>query len=482
MSTRKSLAFSFLDRYASLFIGIVSSMIIARLLSPGDIGVFSVTMVLLAFVATVRDLGAGQYLVQEKELTTDRIRAVWAVQLGLGLLLACVVLVASEPVSRFYSEPRMKAIMLVVALTYAINPFGSLTFAWQMRAMRFDIIAVIRFSATLAGAVISALLAWRGYGPISLALGSLASTVVNALMATFFRPPDFPWLPGVREIKRVLSFGSRLTATSILNTGADGAPELLLGKLQNMTATGLYSRAHGLVSMVGRLLIDTTYSVAMSWFAKHSREKGNFAEPFLRAISYVSALGWSLCLAIVLLAHPIVRLLYGAQWDQSVDVARLLAVGMLCNLLTAICLAALVAAGAVTKIFHTTLVSTVVAVALAFFGAYAGLFALGFAMLSVAFINGAIWMIVAQRVVQFSWRNLWGVFSKSALVAITSAIVPFGVFAYFGPRPEGFILPLALGGSGGLAGFIFAVLVFNHPLGEELRPTFLKVNQWLTNG
>lgn len=62
-------------------------MIIARLLTPGEIGVFSVTMVLLAFVGTVRDLGAGEYLVQEKELTTQRIKAVWAVQLGLGLVL-----------------------------------------------------------------------------------------------------------------------------------------------------------------------------------------------------------------------------------------------------------------------------------------------------------------------------------------------------------------------------------------------------------
>ncbi|TAM43293.1 MAG: hypothetical protein EPN61_08505 [Burkholderiaceae bacterium] len=82
MSTRKSLVFSFLDRYASLAISIVSSMVIARLLTPTEIGVFSVTMVRLMFVSTVRDLGAGQYLIQEKELTTERIRAVWAVQLG----------------------------------------------------------------------------------------------------------------------------------------------------------------------------------------------------------------------------------------------------------------------------------------------------------------------------------------------------------------------------------------------------------------
>ena len=72
-------------------------------------------MVLLMFVATVRDMGAGQYLVQERELTIERIRAVWAVKLGLGLALAGVVLLASYPVALFYKEPRMRDIMLVVS-------------------------------------------------------------------------------------------------------------------------------------------------------------------------------------------------------------------------------------------------------------------------------------------------------------------------------------------------------------------------------
>src|SRR6185503_18827477 len=103
MSTRKSLFFSFLDRYASLLITVASPMVIARLLTPTEIGVFSVTMVLLMFVATVRDMGAGQYLIQEKNLTTERIRAVWAVQLGLGLGLACLVLLASNLVAVFYN-------------------------------------------------------------------------------------------------------------------------------------------------------------------------------------------------------------------------------------------------------------------------------------------------------------------------------------------------------------------------------------------
>src|SRR5262245_46862170 len=98
MSVRKALTFAFLDRYASLIVGLGASMVLARLLTPAEVAVFSIVAVLLGFLAAVRDLGAGQYLVREKELDAERVRAVWTVQLGLGVLLGCVVAAASPVV------------------------------------------------------------------------------------------------------------------------------------------------------------------------------------------------------------------------------------------------------------------------------------------------------------------------------------------------------------------------------------------------
>lgn len=63
----------------------LASTVIAWLLTPAEIGVFAVTMVPLMFATTVRDRCAGYYLVQVKEITSDRILAVWVVQLGLSL-------------------------------------------------------------------------------------------------------------------------------------------------------------------------------------------------------------------------------------------------------------------------------------------------------------------------------------------------------------------------------------------------------------
>lgn len=472
MSTRRSLFFSFLDRYASLLISVASSMVIARLLTPAEIGVFSITMVLLMYVSTVRDMGAGQYLLQEKELTTARIRAVWAVQLGLGLGLACLVLLASYPLAAFYSEPRMRDILLVVALNYAINPFGSLTYAWLMREMRFESVALMRFSAGLGGAFISILMAWNGAGPISLAYGSLASTVVNALLAVYYRPKSFPWLPGLAEIRRVLAFGSQLTASSLVTTVSASAPELLLGKLQDLTAVGLFSRANGLVQMFHRLFVDAVGAVCLPWFAKQSREQGGFVEPFLKATSYVTAFGWSFCLAIVCLAHPVVRVLYGNQWDQSVDLARLLAIAMAFSVPAALCQTALLATGAVTSIARVTVLSALQSVLFVAIGASQGLLMLGVATIASAAVASAIALQVTCKHIGLPLTELFRALWQSAVVSLTASIGPVLVLWLYGPYPAVFLQPLLLGGVGAAIGLVAGIVLINHPLKGDLITTW----------
>lgn len=464
-----------MDRYASLVVSILSSMVIARILTPEDIGVFSVTMVLISFVATVRDLGAGQYLIQEKELTTDRIRAVWAVQLGLGMFLAMLVLAASVPVASFYKEPRMLHIMLVVAVNYVINPFGSLTYAWQMREMRFDTLAIVRFTSTLVGGIVGVAMAWFGHGPISLAYGALGSTLVNAGMAIFFRPKDFPWLPGTKEIRRVLAFGSRLTGSSILQTVAASAPELLLGKLQSMTAVGLFSRATGLVSMFGRIVLEGMNVVAISWFAKQSRENESITPAFLTATSYATALGWAFCLGVIFLAHPTIHMMYGDQWGGAVDLTRVIALALACSLPSALCHPALMARGSVTRMLRVTTCTTLLTLVLIAIGSYFGLMVMGWTVVLATVLRSWVWLVSTHKEVDFTWSALLSLSLRSAAVAGISALGPLGAFMAYGPYPTEVWQPLVMGVPTAMVGFVLATVLFKHPLLDELKPIWVRL-------
>lgn len=470
MSVRRALVFSFIDRNASLLVGIASSMAVARLLTPADIGVFSVVMVLMSFATSWRDFGAGQYLVQEPELTPDRIAAVWTLQLGIGCLLALITVAGSVPAARFYDEPRMTVIMWVLAASYLVNPFGSLTYAWLMRHMRFEALAVMRFSAAVTGAIVSVTCAWRGMGAISLAWGNLASVLANALVSFAFRPAELPLLPRTKEVPRVLRFGSRMTATSLIETAAQGAPELVLGKLQGMTAVGLFSRANGLTNMFSHLVSDAVNSVAMPMFAKQRREGGSVAAAFLRSNAYVTVVGWTFAGVIGLLAGPLIRVLYGAQWDESVAIVRWLAVAMVVTRPAALCYQVLVGCGASALLPRTMLAASAATVLGAAIGATQGLMPMAWGLVAGSAISTAIWLYQAHQVTQFAWAPFRHGLLLSGAVAAIGCVPPAVVIAVAGAMPAQPLLALIVGGAGTALCFVGAALALRHPIGDELRP------------
>jgi O-antigen/teichoic acid export membrane protein len=468
-SPRRALAFSFIDRYAGLLIAIGSSMVIARLLTPAEIGVYSVTMVLLSFISTLRDMGAGQYLLQEKDLTLDRIRATWTVQIGLGITFALLVLVAAQPIAAFYKDPRMVDLMLVLALNFAISPFGSLTYAWLMREMRFDALALMRFGGSLAGACVSVSMAWRGFGPISLAVGSLAATVANALLAISFRPPSFPWAPGLAEVPRVLRFGGKVSLTSVLTTVSQSVPELVLGKAQGMSAVGMYSRANGLANMFHRLILEATQSVAIPLFANALREGRDLSPIFMKATSYVTLVGWSFFGVMIVLAEPLVRVLFGDQWDASVPLTRQIAGAMAIGLPVVFCSSALMAGGAVDTLVRITLLTTLQYVALVAIGASFGLSHLGWTVVMAALLTTMIWLSLSPVIHQVSKQSLIMMLLHSASIAAPTTMASLAVTQLTAGVSFPDVLRLGLGSGAAAVVFVAATFAFRHPMREEFQ-------------
>lgn len=468
LSTRKALALSFLDRYSGLVLHTVSSMVVARLLSPAEIGVYSVTMVLLGFVATFRDLGAGQYLVQQKELTEERIRATWSVQLGLGLTLGLVVLIAALPIAAFYNEPRMREIMAVLALNFAVTPFLAFPYAWLSRDMRFGTIAVVRFIGSVAHASCAIGLVWAGQGPISLAWANLLTTVAGILAIWLLAPPRWPWRPTLRGISEVVSFGGKLTLTSLLNSFSGGTPELILGKVQSMVEAGLYSRALGLVTMFHRLVLEAVNAVALPYFSKQSRESKDFGASFLLAMELVTGLGWAFFTGIGILAFQAIRILYGDQWDEAVEPARWLALSYAISIPVGVSYSPLIARGAATEILKVTCICTVVVLLATVAGASFDLVTLSQLLALTSMVSVFLWLRLTKSFIPFTFTALGRVWLKSLVLAVGAGVVPLLMVLATGWRSSDIFLTVAISVPGGILGFLIAAWLVKHQLWIEL--------------
>lgn len=421
MTVRKSLGLSFLDRYSGLIITVGSTMVLARLLTPAQMGVFAVTMVFVSVLAGLRDFGASSYLIQEKQITDDKIRAAWMLQIGIGLFLGMVVAAIAVPVGNFYGEAEMTDILFLLSINFVINPIGTITIAWWMREMQFDRIAITRFFGAITGAIVSVTLAWKGWGPISLAWGSLATTLASILLTTMLRPANLPRKPGLKEIKKVTAFGGKLSGATIVNSMAHGAPEVLIARFQGVTDAGLLSRATGLAGIFDQLIMNAVRQVVLPLFSQNLREHKPVEGLYFKGVELITGIGWPFFAVLAITAFPVIRILYGDQWDGSVAVAQILCLAAAAGLLTGFAQGIILAYGKVGTILLLSIVGGLVKLALSFIGAYYGLISMGWLLFLHALVFAIVWMVFLSRSIRTPNGKLFRALGKSIVLTMATA-------------------------------------------------------------
>ena len=134
MSTvRRSLVYSALEGWVAIFFQVASTVVIARLLSPAEMGVFAVGAVFASLASTVRDFGVAEYLIQEKELSRDAFRAALSVNIAISWLMAVLLFALAPAVAEFYRQDGVAEVMRVQAASFLLIPFGAVTIAWFRR-------------------------------------------------------------------------------------------------------------------------------------------------------------------------------------------------------------------------------------------------------------------------------------------------------------------------------------------------------------
>jgi O-antigen/teichoic acid export membrane protein len=325
-TVRRSIALSFMESYSVLLISFVSSIIIARILTPNDIGVFSIGIAVVGIAHMLRDFGVGQYLIQQKELAADDIRAAFGLTLAFAWVMALAIFALAGPVARLYDAPEIRNVLRVLSVNFLLIPFGSVTMAVLRRRLEFGSLYWIRTSSALVHAVVAVTCAVLGYGYLSLALASTSGIVATVIACALARPKGMPWQPGFRNLKKVLNFGSYVTGGRLASEVGNALPELLIGKVIDIPAVGIFGRAMGLIELFNRAFANAIWNVMLPHFSKVLRDEESIKDSFLASVRLTTAIAWPFFTVLGVLAYPIVRALYGDQWDASVPLVRLLSV------------------------------------------------------------------------------------------------------------------------------------------------------------
>jgi O-antigen/teichoic acid export membrane protein len=467
-AVRRSFLLSFADSYLGVALQLASAVVIARLLTPAEIGTFAIAAVFAALASTFRDFGVAEYLIQAKELTPQRLRAALALNIIVSWSIALALVLAAPGVADFYREPGVAQVMWVQALNFVIVPFGAVTQAWFRRQLDYRPIVIANACSAIAAFVVSVGLALAGFGFMSLAWGSLAGIVVTVTVTTLFRPVDFPRWPALAGIGEVFHFGKFASSIYIVGQLGKGAPELVIGRVLGTAPVGLYSRAGGMVEMFHRLLLRPVLQVCMPYFAKSEREHGALVPAYLRSVGLLTAAGWPLLALLAALSWPAIRIVYGPQWMTAVTLAQILCAAAAADLLQSLSREVLLAKGDARRANSLQ----VQLVLLQFLGLSLVLpyglvgAASGWLLASLLGLFIAQWHL--QRGIGLRTAELLRAALPGAVAAAVTSAPLFVGTALWPIGEDNYLVWGLCGGSSGVALWLLALRLLNHALWHEI--------------
>ncbi len=308
-----------------MLVGLASTMIIARLLTPQEVGTFAIASAIVMIISEFRLLGAGMYLVREADLTEDKIRAATGLTILISWGMGLGIWLSAGFVADLYRLPPVETIFRILSVTFFLAPVISIPTALLTRDFRFRELFLIRISTSLSNLASTVFLIFQGYTYYALAWGYTFSVIVEFFIILKYRPRDLNWRPSFRNLGPVASFGIYNSLAGFFRRGMVTAPDMIIGKLGTTTQVGIFSRGLGFIEFMSQILLMGVKPVVLPFLSEVQRSGKDVNHAYIGASVLLGGLVWPILAVASVVTLPVIRLFFGDQWDAAAPYATLLA-------------------------------------------------------------------------------------------------------------------------------------------------------------
>ncbi len=223
-------------------LGLATIAILARVLVPEDFGLVALALTFTTLLETLKDFGLSQALIVSKDEDLEtKSNTVFFYGLAVALSTALVIVAIAPLVARFFDEPDLLPLILVLSLNFPLRALGVTHEALAMKRLNFRARTAAEICEVTMRGIVGVILALLGFGAWSLVLGLLAGAVVWA--AVLWRL--VPWRPRLRarrsHVRELFTFGGTLTGVNVLHGLTASADSMIIGRVLGPTSLGLYS-------------------------------------------------------------------------------------------------------------------------------------------------------------------------------------------------------------------------------------------------
>jgi teichuronic acid exporter len=313
------------------------TIIVMRLLEPGDYGLFAIALLFSGFIVLFSELGFAVALVQAREVDDRMQRAAATMVLVLNGAVAALICLLAPWVARLYQEPGVTLVMQLLTLELLLAAPAVVPRAMLERELEFRSISLAQMIAGAAGAATTLAAAWLGGGVLALVAGILVTALVRTAMTLwFYGRMVWPGRASLASVRPLVHVSSQVVIGRVLWYWYGQADQLVLGRLLHAVQLGYYSVAAQLAMLPAGKAMEAVNRVVFPIFSRSAGQADTLRDMHRRTSSLLALYGFGVCWGLAAVAQEFTALVLGEKWMMAATPLTLLSVvaplRMLCSL------------------------------------------------------------------------------------------------------------------------------------------------------
>jgi PST family polysaccharide transporter len=300
-----------------LAIQIVSTVSLARLLTPRDFGVVTMVTTFSLLLVNFGLNGFTEAVLQSEEINDALVSNLFWINLAFGALLTIAFGAAGSLLARFYRDPLVSRVTVGISLTIFLTSTSVQHLALLKRAMRFSVVSANDICARTISIGLMILLAWAGWGYWALVAGAIAQPLIQSVGAWF----QCRWIPSLPRkapgTAAMVRFAINVYGRFSVNYFARNMDNLLVGWRFDAPTLGFYKKAYDLFALSASQLVSPLTVVAVSALSRLNRYSAEYRRYLVRALAVTAFVGMGVGAGLTLVGGDVIRLVLGPGWEES---------------------------------------------------------------------------------------------------------------------------------------------------------------------
>jgi PST family polysaccharide transporter len=311
-----------------IILALVSGMVLARLLTPEDFGLFALVNSLIALVNTFRDFGLRMATVHQETINHQQVSAIFWLNLKLNFLVVLFIILMAPVIAWFYSDARLTAITFILAIgIFGLN-LSTQHESLLIRQMRFSTLTFIELGSMFIGIAVGIGLSLLEFGYWALVYQLFVTNLTKSAAIWLFcgwTPTKFSsFSVPSPDIRSLLSYGGHYTGFKVLTHLSQKLDVILLGYVGGANGVGLYQNAFRWAFFPLQQLYAPLLSVAVSGLSRRQNDTVAYRNAIKKGLLPVLSVIMPVLLFMFVEAQSVILLLLGNQWLEAVPLFRLL--------------------------------------------------------------------------------------------------------------------------------------------------------------